>query len=103
MTNNDLQNITQKTKDREILIPLKTKLNKLYANEGEVNEQHLTATGKVQRVWTETTNVVFCSRYNVPTRFRSLQIKNISNVLGAWHSPNTLPNMIHGHASRIIV
>ena len=34
MTNNDLQNITQKTKDREILIPLKTKLNKLYTNGG---------------------------------------------------------------------
>ena len=59
MTNNDLRNITQKTKDREILIPLKTKLNKLYTNGGGVNEQHLTATGKVQRVWTETTNVVF--------------------------------------------
>lgn len=62
----------------------------------------MTATGKVQRFWTVTTNIVFCSFYNVSSLFRSLQIKEICNVHGVRHSPNILPNMIHGHASRII-
>jgi len=46
-------------------------------------------------------NVVFCSSYNIPTLFRNTKMYT-QEVQGTWHSPNTLPTMIHAQAFRII-
>jgi len=36
----------------------------------------------------------------VPTLSKSR--KQVLNVQGAWHPPNTIPTMVHGHAFRIM-
>jgi len=43
--------------------------------------------------WFTTKNQVFCNDYNVSTLFRNLLL--LFNVQGSYHSPNTLPIMIH--------
>jgi len=35
---------------------------------------------------------------NIDIKFSAHYVKR----LGAWHSPNTLPTVVHGHSSRII-
>jgi hypothetical protein len=47
-----------------------------------------------------TKNVVFCSGYDVPTLSKSR--KHVLSVQGAWHSPSTVPTMVHGQVFPII-
>jgi len=47
-----------------------------------------------------TATLVFCSGYVVSTLSKSR--KQVFNVQVAWHPPNTVPTMVHGHAFRII-
>lgn len=57
--------------------------------------------GIIRRDVKRTIYLVFCSGYTAPIFF-SKSTKEVSNVQGAWHTPNTLPNMVHGHAFLII-
>ena len=82
MTNNDLQNTTQKTKDKATRTPIKKMRMNLGApegyNEGGTGQRHLTATETVQS-WVGTDNL-----YNVIIFFLNLQ--NNSNLQGAQPS-----------------
>jgi hypothetical protein len=53
--------------------------------------------GKSTESWIGTKNVVFNA-----TTFFSKSVKDVYNVQGTWHSPNTLPTIIHGKDCRII-
>ena len=53
--------------------------------------------GKSTESWIGTKNVVFNA-----TTFFSKSVKDVYNVQGTWHSPNTLPTIIHGQDCRII-
>jgi hypothetical protein len=57
--------------------------------------------GIIRRDVKRTIYLVFCSGYTAPIFF-SKSTKEVSNVQGAWHTPNMLPNMVHGHAFLII-
>jgi len=57
--------------------------------------------GIMRRDVKRTIYLVFCSAYTAPIVF-SKSTKEVSNVQGAWRTPNTLPNMVHGHAFLII-
>ena len=52
-------------------------------------------------IWVRTNNVVSCSGYIAPALRQHLQYRSFC-MQGSWHSPKTLPTMVHGHAFRII-
>jgi hypothetical protein len=43
--------------------------------------------------WVETKNVIFWSSFNATILFLNIS-KEVFKVQGAWHSPNTSPNMV---------
>ena len=55
-----------------------------------------------EKCWAVTTNLVFWSSYNGPTRSISISTKEVFRVQGAWYSVSTLPFMVHGKIFRII-
>jgi len=63
---------------------------------GQPDQRRLSATAKIRRVgWDE--NLVFCSRdYSL---LKSMK----RSFVCTWHSPNTLPTMVHSQAFHAII
>ena len=76
----------------------------IYRNEGGMGNKRESTTFDSHRksieCWVGTTNLVFCSGYNLSTFSKST--KEDLNMQGAWHSPNTLPTVVHCQAFCII-
>ena len=76
----------------------------IYRNEGGMGSKSESTTfdshWKSIESWVGTTNLVFCSGYNLSTFSKST--KEDLNMHGAWHSPNTLPTIVHCQTFRII-